>query len=214
MASYPLTFFFSPVTPKSSSRIPARRVPVRVDPVAGPQLDLDAASVPVVSSPQGWESLVHARREHWRPTGSPASYQVATVRAVPIRTRRSRSSQPSQDLRAWEIACRIGVNVLFTTAAISGLCRLLPVQLAQYHRLQVLEQQMEVLGTRVSQLQDSVDRGMDPLQREALIKERLNRVPANQIQVRLVDPSSLVADEDKEANQTWIGQSPKSLPTP
>ncbi|MFQ3614741.1 MAG: hypothetical protein SNJ68_13660 [Cyanobacteriota bacterium] len=92
--------------------------------------------------------------------------------------------------------------------------RLLPVQLAQYHRLQVLEQQIEVLGTRVSRLQDGVDRGMDPMQQEALIKERLNKVPANQIQVRLVDPNSLVASEDEEASQTWIGQSTEPLSNP
>ncbi|WP_235277660.1 hypothetical protein [Synechococcus sp. Nb3U1] len=139
--------------------------------------------------------------------GSPSSGQAATVRAVPVRTRRSRSSLPPQDPQAWEVACRIGVNLLFATAAISGLYRLLPVQLAQYHRLQVLERQIEALGTRVSRLQEGVDRGMDPLQQEALIKERLNKVPANQIQVRLVDPSSLVASDGEEASQTWIGQS-------
>ncbi|WP_244350245.1 hypothetical protein [Thermostichus vulcanus] len=171
--------------------------------------------MPVRSSSQGREALVHARRrEHLRPAGSPASYQASTVRAVPVRTRRSRSSQSPQEPQAWEVACRIGVNVLFATAAISGLYRLLPVQLAQYHRLQVLEQQIEVLGTRVSRLQDGVDRGMDPLQQEALIKERLNKVPANQIQVRLVDPNSLVASEDEEASQTWIGQSTEPLSNP
>ncbi|MEN9229591.1 MAG: hypothetical protein Q6L68_01680 [Thermostichus sp. DG02_5_bins_236] len=214
MASHPLTSFPSPVTPKSSSRIPARRVPVRLDPVVGPRLGLNGASVPVVSSFQGREALVYTRRKHLRPAGSPASYQASTVRAVPAYTRRSRSSQPPQDPQAWEVACRIGVNVLFAAAAISGLYRLLPVQLAQYHRLQVLEQQIEVLGTRVSRLQDGVDRGMDPMQQEALIKERLNKVPANQIQVRLVDPSSLVASDGEEANQTWIGQSTEPLSNP
>ena len=104
------------------------------------------------------------------------------------------------------MACHIGVNVLFTAAALSGLYRLLPVQLAQHHRLQVLEQHIEVLSTRISRLQEGVDRGMDPLQREALIKERLNRVPPNQIQVRLVDPSTLVADEEKNIRPSWIGQ--------
>jgi hypothetical protein len=50
---------------------------------------------------------------------------------------------------------------------------------------------------------------MDPLQQQALIKERLNRVPPDQIQVRLVDPSDLVADAEKKAPPTWIGQSPQ-----
>ncbi len=117
-------------------------------------------------------------------------------------------------MQGWEAACRIGVNVLFTAAALSGLYRLLPVQLAQHHRLQVLEQHIEVLGTRVSQLQDGVDRGMDPLQQEALIKERLNRVPANQIQVRLVDPNSWVANEEEEDSSTWIGRSTELPPSP
>jgi len=107
------------------------------------------------------------------------------------------------------VACQIGVNVLFTAAALSGLYRLLPVQLAQHHRLQVLEQHIEVLSTRIARLQEGVDRGMDPLQREALIKERLNRVPPNQIQVRLVDPSTLVADEEKNIRPSWIGQFPQ-----
>jgi hypothetical protein len=48
---------------------------------------------------------------------------------------------------------------------------------------------------------------MDPLQQEALIKERLNRVPRNQIQVRLVDPSTWVADDEKNTHPSWIGQS-------
>jgi hypothetical protein len=36
---------------------------------------------------------------------------------------------------------------------------------------------------------------MDPLQQEALIKERLNLVPPNQIQVRMIDPASTVAND-------------------
>ncbi len=98
---------------------------------------------------------------------------------------------------------------MFTAAALGGLYRLLPVQLAQHHRLQVLEQNLEVLSARVSRLREGVDRGMDPLQQQALIKERLNRVPPDQIQVRLVDPSDLVADAEKKAPPTWIGQSPQ-----
>ncbi len=145
------------------------------------------------------------------------------MRAVPVRNRRSPSWTPSRlrerqapthEPQGWEAVCRIGVNVLFTAAALSGLYRLLPVQLAQHHRLQVLEQHIEVLGTRVSRLQDGVDRGMDPLQQEALIKERLNRVPANQIQVRLVDPTSWVANEEEEDSSTWIGQSTELPPSP
>jgi hypothetical protein len=101
------------------------------------------------------------------------------------------------------------VNLVFTAAALGGLYRLLPVQLAQHHRLQVLEQNLEVLSARVSRLREGVDRGMDPLQQQALIKERLNRVPPDQIQVRLVDPSDLVADAEKKALPTWIGQSPQ-----
>jgi hypothetical protein len=101
------------------------------------------------------------------------------------------------------------VNLLFTAAALSGLYRLLPVQLAQHHRLKVLEQNLEVLSARISRLREELDRGMDPLQQQALIKERLNRVPPDQIQVRLVDPSDLVADAEKKAPPTWIGQSPQ-----
>lgn len=88
------------------------------------------------------------------------------------------------------------------------------MQLAQYHRLQLLEQEIEVLGMRLSRLQEGIDRSMDPMQQEALIKERLNRIPPNQMQVRLVDPSSRVAEEDEAAQRTWIGQSPGQLPGP
>jgi hypothetical protein len=101
------------------------------------------------------------------------------------------------------------VNLLFTAAALGGLYRLLPVQLAQHHRLKALEQNLEVLLARISRLREELDRGMDPLQQQALIKERLNRVPPDQIQVRLVDPSALVADTEKEAPLAWIGQSPQ-----
>ncbi|MFS8899766.1 hypothetical protein NW845_00015 [Synechococcus sp. H60.2] len=116
--------------------------------------------------------------------------------------------------QTWEVVCRIGVNFLFTAAALGGLYRLLPVQLAQHHRLQVLEHHIEILSTRLSRLQEEVDRGMDPLQQQALIKERLNRVPPDQLQVRLVDPSSLVADEEKNVSPAWIGQSPQPLGRP
>ena len=162
---------------------------VRVEQVAGSQLDISVA--PRAHRSQG--SLVRASGQ-----GDPA--------ALPVARSSTRSRRPAHEPQAWEVACHIGVNVLFTAAALSGLYRLLPVQLAQHHRLQVLEQHIEVLSTRISRLQEGVDRGMDPLQREALIKERLNRVPPNQIQVRLVDPSTLVADEEKNIRPSWIGQ--------
>ncbi|MEN9241487.1 MAG: hypothetical protein Q6K55_04260 [Thermostichus sp. DG02_3_bins_51] len=202
------------MTPKSSSRTPVHRVPtVGVDAVGQSRLILNAASMPVVSPSRARElvrTCVPSYRENL--LGSPR--RTPTVRTIPVRSRRSRSSGSPQDPQAWEVVCRIGVNILLTTAAISGLHRLLPVQLAQYHRLQVLEQQIEVLKTRVSRLQEGVDRGMDPLQQEALIKERLNKVPANQIQVRLVPPATLVASDEDEAGPSWIGQSREPLPIP
>ncbi|HIK19901.1 MAG TPA: hypothetical protein IGR15_02295 [Synechococcus sp. M44_DOE_062] len=192
------------MTPKSSSRTPARHVSVRVEQVAGPRLDISVA--PRVHRSQGQGSLVRA--------GFPASPQISGRRTIPVqrsrsstRSRRRRRQEPGHEPPVWEMACHIGVNVLFTAAALSGLYRLLPVQLAQHHRLQVLERHIEVLSTRISRLQEGVDRGMDPLQQEALIKERLNRVPPNQIQVRLVDPSTLVADDEKNTPPSWIGQS-------
>ncbi len=166
---------------------------VRVEQVAGSQLDISVA--PRAHRSQG--SLVRAGGQ-----GAPAALPVAKA----VSRSSTRSRRPAHETQAWEVACHIGVNVLFTAAALSGLYRLLPVQLAQHHRLQVLEQHIEVLSTRISRLQEGVDRGMDPLQREALIKERLNRVPPNQIQVRLVDPSTLVADEEKNIRPSWIGQ--------
>ena len=189
------------MAPKSSSRTPARPLPLQVEQVAGPGLPLSSRS-------QG--SPVRAGRQ---------GALVASQRTIPVRASRSRSlsylrKRPVPEPQTWEVVCRIGVNFLFTAAALGGLYRLLPVQLAQHHRLQVLEHHIEILSTRLSRLQEEVDRGMDPLQQQALIKERLNRVPPDQIQVRLVDPSSLVADEEKNVSPAWIGQSPQLLGRP
>ncbi|MGY2780645.1 hypothetical protein ACVW0B_002566 [Thermostichus sp. MS-CIW-23] len=171
---------------------------VRAEQVAGPRLDISVA--PRVHRSQGQGSLVRA--------GFPSSLPISGRRTIPVqRSRRRGRQEPGHEPPVWEMACHIGVNVLFTAAALSGLYRLLPVQLAQHHRLQVLERHIEVLSTRISRLQEGVDRGMDPLQQEALIKERLNRVPRNQIQVRLVDPSTWVADDEKNTHPSWIGQS-------
>ncbi len=182
------------MAPKSSSRPPARPLPLQGEQVAGPGLHLSSRSQGSLAGVRGQEPL------------------AANRRTIPVRSCRSRTwsrlrKQPEPEPQAWELLCRIGVNLLFTAAALGGLYRLLPVQLAQHHRLQVLEQNLEVLSARVSRLREGVDRGMDPLQQQALIKERLNRVPLDQIQVRLVDPSALVADAEKKAPPTWIGQS-------
>ena len=158
---------------------------------------------------QGQGSLVRVGGQ-----GALASPQVRGPRTVPSQPSRYKTltrvrRRPEPEPQAWELVCRIGVNLLFTAAALGGLYRLLPVQLAQHHRLQVLEQDLKVLSARVSRLQEEVDRGMDPLQQQALIKERLNRVPPDQLQVRLVDPTTLVADAEKRTPPTWIGQSPQ-----
>lgn len=83
--------------------------------------------------------------------------------------------------------------------------RLLPVQLAQHHRLQLLEEQVNNMSDRVSRLQDALDRGMDPEQKDALIKERFNKVPPNHLQVRLVpgpiDASTIATDPDQPLQQ-------------
>lgn len=173
-----------------------------------PRPELGVSIAPRLRRLQGQGSLVRA--------GAPPSLPVPGPRTIPVRPSCSRNLSrlrerraPEPEPQAWELLCRIGVNLVFTAAALGGLYRLLPVQLAQHHRLQVLEQNLEVLSARVSRLREGVDRGMDPLQQQALIKERLNRVPPDQIQVRLVDPSDLVADAAKKAPPTWIGQSPQ-----
>ncbi|WP_457411547.1 slr1601 family putative cell division protein [Thermostichus sp. OS-CIW-30] len=182
---------------------------MRAEQVAGPRLDISVA--PRVHRSQGQGSLVRANLPPRQ--GSPSSPPISSRRTIPVqRSRRRGRQEPGHEPQVWEMACHIGVNVLFTVAALSGLYRLLPVQLAQHHRLQVLERHIEVLSTRISRLQEGVDRGMDPLQQEALIKERLNRVPPNQIQVRLVDPSTLVADDEKDAPLPGSGSPPSRLP--
>ena len=104
------------------------------------------------------------------------------------------------------------VNLLLTAAAIGGAIRLLPVQLAQYHRLQLLEEQVDNMSDRVARLQDALDRGMDPEQKDALIKERFNKVPPNHLQVRLVpapvDASTIATDPDQPLQQAQVYPSP------
>ncbi|MFS8821322.1 hypothetical protein [Synechococcus sp. W60.2] len=180
------------MAPKSASRTLARSLPLQVEQVAGPRLRLSSRSQGSLARVRGQGTLAANRR---------------TIPVRPSRTSPRLRRRPEP--QAWELLCRIGVNLLFTAAALGGLYRLLPVQLAQHHRLKVLEQNLEVLSARISRLREELDRGMDPLQQQALIKERLNRVPPDQIQVRLVDPSDLVADAEKKAPPTWIGQSPQ-----
>ena len=180
------------MAPKSASRTLARSLPLQVEQVAGPRLCLSSRSQGSLARVRGQGTL------------------AANRRTIPVRpSRTSPRLQRRPEPQAWELLCRIGVNLLFTAAALSGLYRLLPVQLAQHHRLKVLEQNLEVLSARISRLREELDRGMDPLQQQALIKERLNRVPPDQLQVRLVDPSALVADTEKEVPLAWIGQSPQ-----
>jgi hypothetical protein len=90
----------------------------------------------------------------------------------------------------------IVVNLLLTTAAITGLARLIPVQLGQHSRLVVLEKEVTSLEQRVLGLQKIMERGMDPYQQEALMKEE-NRLPPNQIQVHIASPSTRIATEEE-----------------
>ncbi len=99
----------------------------------------------------------------------------------------------------------IAVNIVLISAAMGGLIRLLPVQVAQHSRLQVLEAEVDLMSARVSRLQETLDRSMDPLQKEALQKEKFNYVPANQLHVRLVEPTvqeGIIATETESASET------------
>ncbi len=108
-----------------------------------------------------------------------------------------------------ECVAGISVNLILTAAVINGFARLLPVQIAQHSRLQVLDEQVSHLNARVLRLQNALDRGMDPLQKEALIKEKFNFVPRNQMQVRLVDPSTQIA---QDGNPLTPGQITSQVP--
>ncbi len=126
----------------------------------------------------------------------------------PYRSKNYRAPRRSpQRTIAWESTLVSLVNLLLTAAAIGGAIRLLPVQLAQHHRLQLLEEQVNNMSDRVSRLQDALDRGMDPEQKDALIKERFNKVPPNHLQVRLVPApvdSSTIASESDQLQQAQV----------
>lgn len=95
----------------------------------------------------------------------------------------------------WESLLISAINCVLIAAAVGGLVRLLPVQLAQQQRLQLLEAQVETMRSRISRYQAALDRGMDPLQQDALIKERFNVIPRNQAQVRIVAPALPIAED-------------------
>jgi hypothetical protein len=109
-----------------------------------------------------------------------------------------------------ECVAGISVNLILTAAVVSGFARLLPMQIAQHSRLQVLDEEVSHLNARVLRLQHALDRGMDPLQKEALIKEKFNFVPRNQMQVRLVDPTTDIAQEGQDLTP---GQMTSQVPT-
>ncbi len=112
----------------------------------------------------------------------------------------------------------IVVNGLLITAAIGSLVRLFPLQVSQYRSLQLLEEQVEAKGTRTARLQAMLDRRMDPLQEEALIKEEFNQVPWNQLHVRLVDPQPSISPTQEEIvalnHETEESQDPQPTPSP
>lgn len=64
------------------------------------------------------------------------------------------------------------------------------------------------MSVRVSRLQNALDRGMDPEQKDALIKERFNKVPPNHLQVRLVpapiEASTIASDNESSLQQAHI----------
>ncbi|MDX2270910.1 MAG: hypothetical protein NW237_03035 [Cyanobacteriota bacterium] len=160
---------------------------------------------------------------HWDPfarplvarMGDPVVEVKATV--IPAAVPAARPSipppygRPSIRRRRCQTLCletvtMIGVNIVLMVGAVHGLSRLLPVQLAQHNRLQLLEEQVSVMNSRVSRLQETLDRSMDPLQQEALTKEKFNLVPPTHIQVRLVTPPTTIAEESPEKAENLLGQ--------
>ncbi|GAB4218472.1 MAG: hypothetical protein OHK0012_27680 [Synechococcales cyanobacterium] len=132
--------------------------------------------------------------------------RLATVDGFPDPTARQRhhrspqaaayrATKPWRSL-VWESTCGIVVNVVITGAALSGAVRLLPLQMTQQNRLQLLRQDVHQLHQRVSQLRTQFERSMDPLQTQALIKERENYVPPNHIHLQLVPPQTMTGFHD------------------
>lgn len=109
--------------------------------------------------------------------------------------RSKRPPRSSGSSRQWrgvglESATMIGVNLLLITSAVGGLCKLLPMQMVQYSRLQELDAKVKSLGQQVNEMQAGLDRAMDPLQEEALLKERTGMVHPNEAQVRFIAPTT------------------------
>lgn len=121
--------------------------------------------------------------------------------------RPSQITQPQRQLqqRAWVLdnLARIGIHLVWTTAALAGICQLLPVQFAQQNRLREIDREVTILSDRVQYLQHQIEQAtFDPLGSQAAIKERFNYLPPNQLQVLMVEPRSSTQTDMAQTQNT------------
>jgi hypothetical protein len=109
----------------------------------------------------------------------------------PERPRRRRETSLSSDKRqqrryqvlAIETTIKLGVNLVFSGAAIAALVQLLPYSFAQQEKLKEVQTEVKGMDNRVSKLQKDFDRYFDPSQANAIMQEQTHLADPNQKEI-------------------------------
>ncbi|MGB7443166.1 MAG: hypothetical protein WA919_19035 [Coleofasciculaceae cyanobacterium] len=124
----------------------------------------------------------------------PTSRQSAEPRRIVNRTPRHQRRHHSYGAVASETMIKLIVNVLVSTAAISGLTQLLPYHLSQQAKLREIKQEVKRTEIRVNKLSKDLANNFDPAQTEKNMQRNSFMVDPDQRQVVLQDGESTIDD--------------------
>lgn len=100
----------------------------------------------------------------------------------PRRIARKRKNRHRHPYRAMAIqtTVKMAVNLLLLAAAGSTIVKLVPYYLAQQHKLQEIQTEVELAEGRVERLRSNFNRYFDPQQAKAVMQEQSNRFEPGQ----------------------------------
>ena len=142
------------------------------------------------------EGGAQSRRGSRTPSRSSEDRQISlTQREQVLLQQRQRSIQMRQQHRVkarrqvqlWETGVSAVLVLVWASAAIAGMVKLLPVQHQRRQNLAILAREMEQLETRVARARRKVEWGLDPIRSETAIRKSLEYMPQNQLRIVFSD---------------------------
>ncbi len=106
-------------------------------------------------------------------------------RVVPRPKRHLR--QRSHQIMGVETTAKIAVNLIISAAAVSALGQLLPYYWSQQEKLRELHTEVNLMETRVNNLQEKFSRDFDPSQAKSIMQEQSYRFEPSQRPVVLMN---------------------------